>query len=225
MWEEMKTAVIAAGAVFGKAMAALSIGAFLALGSASESDALGIDLDADLRRGNALVVLPAFDGISNPNGAAALELFTGIFMAGGRSDGNLVNINEATDGSFTLNVLTFDNGTSSQALFGSADGSASTRVFMEDTSSPFGDQDLMEFLFSISVNDNSLTNSSLVIASLLGEFGSDPFGDSGPTSLLPGGFSGAEITLTAVSQVPLPASVLLLMSAIGGLGLLRKRSI
>jgi len=91
---------------------------------------------------------------------------------------------------------------------------------MEDTSAQ-GDMDLVEFLFTLSVNQGGITDSNMVILSLVGEFGSDPLGT--PSTLGTAATGGAFLTLTEVNAIPLPASVLLLLTSLGGLFVMRQR--
>lgn len=62
----------------------------------------------------------------------------------------------------------------------------------------------------------------MVILSLVGDFGSDPLGS--PSTLGNAATGGASLTLTEVNAVPLPASIVLLLTSLGGLFVMRRRA-
>lgn len=194
----------------------LLAGMALLFGGASAGNATGLTLDSQLVRGAVLGTADPFDLITNPGGAQFFELVPGFITGGGQTQIGTVT---ATRNGSTLPGFQLTAGTAGN-LIGSTDGTSATEFFMEDSSAQ-GDMDLIEFLFTLSVNQGSITDSSMVILSLVGEFGSDPLGS--PSTLGNAATGGAFLTLTEVNAIPLPASALLLMTSMGGLFVMRLR--
>ena len=194
----------------------LLAGMALLFGGASAGNATGLTLDSQLVRGAVLGTATPFDIVTNPNGAQLFELFPGFITGGGQTQiGTVTVLRDSVAGpAFQLTAGTAGN------LIGSTDGTSATEFFMEDTSAQ-GDMDLVEFLFTLSVNQGGITDSNMVILSLVGEFGSDPLGT--PSTLGTAATGGAFLTLTEVNAIPLPASVLLLLTSLGGLFVMRLR--
>lgn len=205
--------------MFKQKMLSLFAGATLLISGASVGNAAGIALDPQFERGAVLGTSAPFDLLTNPNGAQIFELIpgSGIITGGGPTANGQVTFTAnqpiAPGFSFTLSGA-------GPLLIGSSDGTFATEVFMADTSAA-GDQDLIEFLFTLTTNQGGLTDSDMVILSLVGDFGSDPLGS--PSTLGSAATGGAFLTLTEVNAVPLPASVLLLLTSLGGLFVLRQR--
>ncbi|MEM9060549.1 MAG: VPLPA-CTERM sorting domain-containing protein [Pseudomonadota bacterium] len=190
---------------------AMIAGVVLLATGATDSRAAGLTLDPTLIvDATPFATVQAADILAGTDGSA-IDLF-GAFTAGGTSDaGDNVTVTNGT-GSFTLSVT---DSVFSDLLTGTEQDS----IFMEDA---VGD-DLIEVLFSR--DSGSLTSAAFVLASITGEFGSDPLGASGPSTLPFGLGVPASITLTAVNQIPLPAGIVLLLTALGGLVLVRRRTI
>ncbi len=200
---------------------AMIAGVMLLATAATDSRAAGLTLDAGLQaEASPFLTIDPF-ALSDPfdplSGVGGLVTNFGLFeFSNASAAGDLVSISE------TLDLLTFtsifslevsdNSGTVSKLT-----GTNEDLIFMEDTS---GD-DLIEILFS--VTGGSLSTAPFVLASITGEFGSDPFGTSGTSTLFALG-DPAKITLTNVSQIPLPAGMVLLLTALGGLVLVRRRT-
>ncbi len=180
---------------------------------ATDSRAAGLVLDPDLQAEAApFLTISPFDVLTGEGGA--VTNFGGFEFTNSSATDDLVRITETLDFITLTNVFSLevsDNSGATTKLSGSEEDS----IFMESTS---GD-DLIEILFSVS--GSSLTSAPFVLASLTGEFGSDPLGANGVSTLFPSG-AAANLTLTAVNQVPLPAGILLLLSALGSLVLVRR---
>ena len=188
--------------------------ALLAAAGATDSRAAGLgDIGNTLilETGDPLVTVVAGSSTGTGNGSV-IDIF-GTFFAGGTSeDGDGVDINNA---GLSLSLLV----TETELPFGTQlIGEEEDSAYTEDTN---GD-DLIEILFSLT--GGSLSTAPFVLASITGEFGSDPFGTSGPSTLTAIFGNPAKITLTNVSQIPLPAGMVLLLSALGGLVLVRRRT-
>lgn len=192
----------------------LLAGMALLFGGASAGNATGLTLDSQLVRGAVLGTADPFDPFINPGGAGFIELTPGFITGGGQTQIGLVSV---TRSALTLPGFQLTAGPAGN-LIGNTDGTSATEFFMDDTS---GDEDLIEFLFTLTVNQGGITDSSMVILSLVGDFGSDPLGT--PTTLGGLGTGAASLTLTEVNAIPLPASVLLLMTSLGGLFMMRRR--
>ncbi|MGD1925942.1 MAG: VPLPA-CTERM sorting domain-containing protein [Paracoccaceae bacterium] len=203
--------------MFTKRMITALAGLTLLFGGTSESTAAGISLADGLERGDVLATGAPFDLFTNPNGGQLFELLPGFITGGAETAVGTATVSEQFDGSFSFVFGAF-------SLVGATDGTTDTQVFMEDTTSLAGDKDLIEFLFTLSFNDGSLTTSNLVLASFVGEFGTDPLRQSGPSTLGTPATGAASFSLTAVNQVPLPAGIVLLLTALGGLVLVRRRA-
>lgn len=189
---------------------AMMAGVLLLATGATESRAAGLDLNSLGFEAGAQLFAPI-----DPVNVVNLGLFT---VDGNASTGDLVTINQTATG-FDLTIGPFGG---ANKIFGSSTGTAGTDFATMDGAT----SDLIEILFSLSTNDGSLTTSSLVLASLTGDFFStDPISGLPINALTDFGFFGSgALTLTAVNQVPLPAGIVLLLTALGGLVLVRRRS-
>lgn len=137
--------------MFRQKMLSLFAGATLLIGGASVGNAAGITLDSQFVRGAVLGTSAPFDLATNPTGAQIFELIPGSgFITGGGPTANgqvtfTANQPLAPGFNFTLSGA-------GPLLIGSSDGTSATEVFMNDTTSAAGDQDLIEFLFTLTIN-------------------------------------------------------------------------
>ncbi|MEL6476198.1 MAG: VPLPA-CTERM sorting domain-containing protein [Pseudomonadota bacterium] len=85
------------------------------------------------------------------------------------------------------------------------------------------ESDEIEILFDVNDGASFPGLTELVLLSITGDFGADPFGENGTATL--GQNVGVTFTLSRVQAVPLPASAFLLLGGIAGLVLLRRRAV
>ncbi|MEM1159560.1 MAG: VPLPA-CTERM sorting domain-containing protein [Pseudomonadota bacterium] len=201
--------------MFKRIFATITGAALLTSVAVTDSRAAGLDLAAqNLKAGDVL-----FDPI-DPITVSNLGLFE---ASGTASTGDAVSVVQTATGGFELDVGPL---VGAAKIEGGSTGTDGTDFATMEN----GTTDLIEILFTLTTNDASLTGETLVLASLVGDF----FGTAtDPITGLPlsfnaltdvGFFDTAKLTLTEVKVIPLPAGMVLLLTALGGLILVRRRN-